>query len=130
MTVPFLIRVAAVLHWIIAVGLGVFCFPAIRNLLIGRDIPTVMGFPAYGHGPFERVGVSTTVPLLAAFLLVCMLEAIAGALLWGGHRSGAVLALMLLPAGGIFWWGFALPIPPVFALAWTILILLNWPALR
>jgi hypothetical protein len=130
MTVPALIRVAAILHWVIAVGLGVFCFPAIRNLLLGRDIPIVMGFPAYGRGPFERVGIPTTVPLLAAFLLVCILEAVAGVLLWGGHRSGAVLALVLLPVGGVFWWGFALPIPPIFALIWTILIFLNWQALR
>ena len=57
MNVPVLLRVAATLHWFIAVGFGVFCLPAIRNLLNGRDIPIVMGFPAYGRGPFERVGV-------------------------------------------------------------------------
>ncbi|MEZ4770191.1 MAG: hypothetical protein R2844_17415 [Caldilineales bacterium] len=129
-TVPTSIRVAAVLQLFIAVGIGVFCIPAIRNLLAGRDIPMVMGFPAYGHGPFERAGIPTTVPLLAAFLLVCILEFVAGVLLWGGHRSGAVLSLVLLPAGAIFWWGFALPIPPIFALVWTVLILLNWPALQ
>lgn len=33
------LRVAAILHWFVAVGFGVFCFPAIRNLLIGRPIP-------------------------------------------------------------------------------------------
>jgi len=130
MTVPTLIQVAAILHWFIALGFGVFCIPAIRNLLIGRDIPLVMGLPAYGRGPFERAGMPTTVPLLASFLLVCILEAVAGVLLWGGHRSGAVLALVLLPLGGVFWWGFALPIPPIFALVWTVLILLNWQTLR
>jgi hypothetical protein len=130
MSVPVLLRVAAILHWIIAVGFGAFCLPAIRNLLSGRDIPIVMGFPAYGRGPFERVGIPTTVPLLAAFLLVCVPEAVAAFFLWRGHTSGAVLALVLLPAGGAFWWGFALPIPPIFALAWTMLILLSWQALR
>jgi hypothetical protein len=129
-TVPVLLRVAAVLHWFIALGFGVFCLPAIRNLLAGRDIPIVMGFPAYGRGPFERVGLPTTVPLLAAFLLVCILEALAGVLLWGGYRSGAILSLVLLPAGAVFWWGFALPIPPIFAAVWTLFILLNWQALR
>jgi hypothetical protein len=123
------LRVAAILHWFVAVGFGVFCFPAIRNLLIGRPIPIVMGFPAYGRGPFERAGLPTTVPLLVAFLLVCVLEGVAGFLLWGGYRSGAVLALVLLPAGGVFWWGFALPIPPILALVWTILILLAWQTL-
>ena len=130
MAIPALLRAAAILHWIIAIGLGVFCVPVIRNLLIGRDIPIVLGFPAYGRGPFERVGIPTTVPLLAAFLLVCVLEAVAGCLLWRGSKPGAVLALVLLPVGGFFWWGFALPIPPIFALVWTVLILLSWQALR
>lgn len=130
MTVPVLIRVAAVLHWVIGVGCGVFCIPAIRNLLSGRDIPIVMGFPAYGRGPFERNGWPTTVPLLAAFLLVCILEVVAGLLLWGGYRSGAVMALVLFPVAGLFWWGFELPIPPIFAVAWTILIVVSWQALR
>ena len=130
MTVPALLRVAAVLHWIIAVGFGVFCVPAMRNRLLGRAIPIVLGVPTYGRGPFERVGIPTTVPLVAAFLVVCILEAVAGVLLWGGHRSGAVLALVLVPVGGLFWWAFALPIPPLFALGWTLLMLLNWQALR
>jgi transcriptional regulator with XRE-family HTH domain len=49
-------RVAAVLQWIIAVGFGVFCVPAMRNLLLGRAIPIVMGFPAYGRGSWPRPG--------------------------------------------------------------------------
>lgn len=124
-----LFRSAAVLLWIDAVGFGVFCLPAIRNLLAGDDIPFVMGFPAYGRGPFERAGVPTTVPLLAGFLLVCILEGVAGWLLWNGHRSGAILAIALLPFGAIFWWGFALPIPPLFAIARTILVVLSWSSL-
>lgn len=130
MTAQALLRGAAILQGFIAVGIGVFCFPAIRNLLAGRDIPLVMGFPAYGRGPFERVGIPTTVPLLAAFLLVCILELVAGVLLWDGHRTGAVLSFVLLPMGGIFWWGFSLPIPPIFAFVWTALILLGWQTLQ
>lgn len=127
-TVP--LRLSAVFFWITAVGLGIFCLPAIRNLLAGRDIPYVMGFPAYGKGPFEQVGIATTVPLLAAFLLVCVLEGLAAWLLWGGHKAGAILACAILPAGAAFWWGFALPIPPILALVRTVLILLSWQSLR
>jgi hypothetical protein len=29
----------------------------------------------------------------------------------------------------VYWWGFALPIPPMFAVARTIAILLAWRAL-
>jgi hypothetical protein len=63
MTALALLRATAILRWFIAVGFGVFCFPAIRNLLIGRPIPIVMGFPAYGRGRLERVGIATTIPL-------------------------------------------------------------------
>jgi hypothetical protein len=124
------VRIAAILSWVNAFGFGLPCLLAIRNLLAGRGVPTIMGFPAYGAGPLERLGVHTNIPLVAAFLLVCTLEGLAGFLLWGGHRTGAVLALALLPTGAVFWWGFALPLPPLFALARTVLILLSWPSLK
>ena len=59
---------------------GERCLQAIANLLSGRDIPYVMGFPAYGRGPFERYGLPTTVPLLVGFLAVCLLECLSGRL--------------------------------------------------
>lgn len=130
MNVPLSIRIAAVLLWTTAVGFGVFCPPAIRSLLAGGGIPRVLGFPAYGEGPFERHGIPTTVPLLVGFLLVCVLEGVAGWSLWGGHRWGGIVALALLPAGALFWWGFALPVPPPIALVRTVLILASWRALR
>lgn len=123
------LRTAAILLWTTAVGFGWFCIPAISGVQAGRGIPRVMGFPAYGAGPFERHGISTTVPLLTGFLLVCAAEAAAGWLVWGGHKSGAVLALALLPFGIAFWWGFALPIPPILAIVRTALIVLAWRAL-
>jgi hypothetical protein len=86
----------------------------------------VMGFPAYGRGPFEDHGVPTTVPLLLGFLAVCVLEGVAGWLLWSGSTTGAILALAALPFGAVFWWGFALPFPPIFAIARTALILAAW----
>jgi len=60
---------------------------------------------------------------------VCLLEALAGWLVWGGHRSGALLALALLPFGAVFWWGFALPIPPILAVIRTVIIVMQWEAL-
>jgi hypothetical protein len=130
MTVNVGLRIAAVLLWLNGVGFGVFTLPAIRNLLLGQDVPIVMGFKAYGGGPFERHGLNTTVWLLVAFLLAGVVECAAGWLLWRGHRSGAVLALAVLPFAGVFWWGFALPFGPVFAIPEVALILLNWRSLR
>jgi len=128
--VPTSLRAAAILLWINGVGFGVCCLPGIRNLLTGRDIPMILGFPAYGGGPFERHGIPTTVPLLAGFLLVCILECVAGWWLWSRSTTGAILAIALLPVGAIFWWGFALPIPPIFAIVRTVLIVLSWRSLR
>ena len=130
MTIPSSLRVAAVLVWIAAAGLGIPCLLAIRNLSSGRGIPLVLGFPAYGGGAFERHGLRTTVPLVAGFLLVCILEGVAGWLLWGGHRTGAILALALLAPGALYWWGFDLPYPPILAIVRTILIVVGWSSLK
>jgi hypothetical protein len=130
MSAPPLTQVTAVLLWIASLGFGLPCFPAIRNLLTGRELPLILGFRAYGGGPFERVGIHTTVTLLVAFLLVCILEGVAGRLLWGDEKAGAILALGLLPVGAVFWWGFALPIPPILAAVRTMLILLSWRSLK
>lgn len=85
-----------------------------------------MGFPSYGGGPFERNGIRSTVPLLVAFLFLCCFEVVAGALVWGGHRAGAWLGFALIAPCAWFWWGFALPIPPVFAAARSVLVLAAW----
>jgi hypothetical protein len=45
---------------------------------VTKEIPTVLGFPAYGRGPFEARGIRSTVPSLAGFLGVCVLEGVAG----------------------------------------------------
>jgi len=129
MTVQLSIRAAAALSGIFAFGLGVPCLMAIRSLSTRRGIAYVFGFPAYGGGAFERHGLPTTTPLLLAFLLVCILHAVAGYLLWGGHKSGAILSLALLVPGALFWWGFDLPYPPIVAVIQTVLLLIGWSSL-
>ena len=129
MDVPGSIRAAAALFVFTGLGFGIPVVPAIRNLAQHRDIPYLFGFPAYGRGPFEQHGLKTTIPLLVAFGLVCAVEILAGALLWSGHRNGAILGLAALPFGAVFWWGFALPIPPLVAAARTVLIVAGWSRL-
>jgi hypothetical protein len=120
------LRVASALLWLNALGFGLPGVLGIWSVSTGCGVPLVFGFPAYGGGPFEVQGIPTTIPLLASFLLICTLEGLAGWWLWRSHPRGAVLALVLLPVGAVFWWGFALPFPPLFALVRTVLILLNW----
>jgi hypothetical protein len=123
-------QAAAILLWFSAIGLAIPGLIGIKSLLEGRGIATVLGYPSYGGGPFEQHGLPSTVPLLLAFLVVCVIDFVAGVLLWQGLRSGAVLALIALPLGGLFWWGFALPYPPVIALVRTLLIALSWESLH
>lgn len=126
------LRAAAILVWLHAAGFGLPVIPVARSLALNRELPVVpvFGFRAYGGGWFERFEIATFVWLLMAFLLVCLLEALSGWLLWGARPSGAILALALLPVEAVFWVGFALPIPPVLALARTVLVVLGWGALR
>ena len=124
------LQISAILQWFVALGFGIFCIPAIWNLMKGKGILYVWGLPTYGEGPFERIGIHTTIPLLLGFFLVCILQAIAGVLLWQGLKSGAILALVLLPFGLLYWWGFALPVGPLCAIIWTILTVMNWSSLQ
>ena len=100
-----------------------------RHLAQTGQVWTFMGFPTYGDGPFDRHGISTTTTLLLAFLAVCILEVVAGVRVWGEHLDGAILALVLLPVEAVFWWGFALPFPPILAVARTVLLLGWWRGL-
>ena len=129
MNQPILVRVASGLLWLSTIGLGIPCLMSIRNLFAGRGIPYVFGFPAYGGGGFERHGLATSIPLLIGFLLVSVVEGLAGWLLWNGQKTGGILALILLIPGSVYWWGFDLPYPPIAAIIRTILILICWSSL-
>ena len=125
-----MMRAAAVLAWFAGLGFGLPCGYAIWYFADRGQVWTFLGFPTYGGGSFEDIGIQTTVPLLVLFLLVCAAELTAGWLLWQRRRAGAVLALALLPAEAAFWIGFDLPAGPVLGLARTALVLLGWPSLN
>lgn len=122
-------RTAAGLLLLTGLGFGLPCLYGLWHLRSTGEVWTFLGFPTYGEGPFERHGLPTSTWLLVAFALVCALEVVAGVRVWGGHLDGAVGALVLLPVEAVFWWGFALPIPPVFAVARTALLALGWRGL-
>lgn len=84
---------------------------------------TFLSFPTYGDGPFEDIGLHTSVPLLGAFLLICVAESVVGWLLWQHRQTGTVRAIALLPLEAAFWIGFALPFGPLLGLARTALVL-------
>ncbi|WAZ19130.1 hypothetical protein STRCI_000161 [Streptomyces cinnabarinus] len=90
-------------------GFGLPCAYAIQYLADHDRVWTFLEFPTYGGGPFEDTGLTTTVPLLSLFLLVCLGEVVMGWALWRGRRGAIALALALLPFEVAFWAGFALP---------------------
>lgn len=83
-----------------------------------------MGFPTYGNGPFERIGVQTNTALLVAFLLVCIAEVALGLMLWAGTPYAPIVSHALLPFEFAFWIGFALPLGPLLGIARTGLLIL------
>jgi hypothetical protein len=56
-----------------------------------------VGFPAYGGGPFERIGLRTSVPLLAVYVLVCLAEVAVGVMLLMKTPHAAAISHALLP---------------------------------
>ena len=120
------LRIAAVLHILNGLGFGVFIPFSIARLVQRDEILRVMGLPTYGEGPFQHRGIETSVPLLVGFLLVNLLLVVAGVLVWNGQRFGAILGVITLVPGAVYWWGFALPFGPLLGLGSALLVLTSW----
>ncbi|MQA09973.1 MAG: hypothetical protein GEU98_15745 [Pseudonocardiaceae bacterium] len=84
----------------------------------------------YGGQWSEQLTVPQFAATLAAFLALMVLLAHGGRLLWTGRRSGAVLVVATIPIEALFWFGYALPIPPVLALLRVVLVAAGWRSLN
>jgi hypothetical protein len=116
-------RIAAVLAWVAGFGFGLPALYATWYLADRGEVWTFLGFPTYGDGPFQQIGLESTVPLLAAFVLVCAAEVVLGWWLWRGRPGAWLLSLVLLPFELAFWIGFALPLGPILGIARVMLVL-------
>ena len=123
-------QIAAVLTWVYAAGFGIPAVYVVPYLVRNRELPTFLDlFPMYG-GPWSgRVEIRTLVVLLISFLVLTLVAAWAGWLVWNGSKTGAALSLVLLPVEAVFWLGFALPIPWVFGVARIAFLALAWKSL-
>ena len=125
------LQASSALALLVALGFGLPTPYAAMHLLREGRLPSFIGaFPMYGGGPFERLSHEGFAVALGLFAAVCAIDAFAAVLLWNGERTGAYLLIAMLPVGAIFWAGFALPIPPLLALARVVLLILGWSALR
>ena len=115
---------AGVVSLLLGLGFGLPCVFGIRHFAQTGEVWTFMGFPTYGEGPFERIGVQTSTALLVGFLSVCIAEVAVGVMLWADTPYAPAVSYALLPFEFIFWIGFALPFGPLLGIARTGLLLL------
>jgi hypothetical protein len=104
--------------WLVASGFGIPAPFVASHYLREGTLPSFMNlFPMYGGGMFDRFSPEVFGVLLGLFTALCALEAYAGWLLWNGETLGALITLALLPFEIVFWVGFAVPFPPLIAIA-------------
>jgi hypothetical protein len=128
--IRMMIKIAAICLWMGGLGFGLPCLYAMWSLMEGKGIARLMGYPTYGEGPFEKIGVHTTIPLLLGFFLVCGLECVAGWGVWNANKGSAVLSFAIIPVELLFYIGFALPFGPPFLILRVILLFISWSALQ
>ena len=116
-------RAAGLVSVLLGLGFGVPGAFGVSHFARTREVWTFMGFPTYGGGPFERVGVNTSVPVLVSFLAVCLAEVVIGVMLVMGVPKATRLSHALLPVEFAYWIGFALPAGPPLGLLRTVLLL-------
>jgi hypothetical protein len=119
-----MLRAAGVLSVVLGLGFGIPGILGAVHLARTGEVWRFLGFPTYGGGPFERIGLPPSVPLLVAFAVVCAAEVVVGVLLWTDAPHAGLLSYLLLPFELVFWVGFALPFGPLLGLARMTLVLL------
>jgi hypothetical protein len=119
-----MVTAAALCSLVLGLGFGIpGIFGTIHFARTG-EVWMFLGFPTYGGGLFERIGLPTSVPLLIGFVVVCLAEVAVGVMLLLDVPHASTAAYLLLPFEFVFWIGFALPYGPPFGIARTILLLL------
>jgi hypothetical protein len=128
---PPVAKAAAAVMWVYAACFGLPAIPVAVYLLRTGQLPWLFdAFPMYGGPWYDSGQPERFAAQLGAFLVVLLFVSWGGWLLWGGRRAGAVLAVATIPLEALFWYGFALPFPPLLALPRVALVIAAWPQLR
>jgi hypothetical protein len=86
---------AGLVSVLLGLGFGIPCAYSIRSLARTGEVWTFAGFPTYGNGPFEQIGLHTSPALLAGFLAVCIAEVAVGILLLAGNPMATKLSYVV-----------------------------------
>jgi hypothetical protein len=108
--------------WIVGV------IPTLYYALANGGLPILAGIPLLA-GPFESLGLNNLIVAGIGYVMVSALKILAAYWLSASRMDGAVLELALLGLSAIFWYGFALPLGPVFGVIQVVLLVLGWKAL-
>ena len=114
---------AASISAFLGLGFGIPGIAGLNHFARTGEVWTFVGFPTYGQGPFERLGIPTSTPLLAGFVAVCLAELVLGGLIATETPGAKVASAALLPVEMGFWVGFALPFGPPLGVARVLLLL-------
>jgi hypothetical protein len=83
----------------------------------------VDAFPVYGGPWYDSGQPEGFAAQLGAFFVMMLVVSWGGWLLWRGSRAGAIVAVVTIPVEALFWYGFALPIPPLLTLVRVALVI-------
>lgn len=119
-----MVNAAAICSIVLGLGFGIPAIAGTVHFARTGGVWMLVGFPTYGGGPFEQIGLPTSIPLLIGFALVCLAEVAVGVMLLLGVPHASTASYLLLPFEFAFWIGFALPFGPPLGVARTILLLL------
>lgn len=98
----------------------------VRYLFIHRSYPTWLGIKLLDGGPFARLGMDAIMLLAITYIIINAFKLLAAYWLWQLRMDGVVLEIILLMICAGFWYGFALPFGPPFALIQIVLMILLW----
>lgn len=125
--VPLAARAAAILLWLVAAGWALPAPWLMWWVVVRGRLPVLPYIGEPNGGPFyASLSHGAFVAVLGLSLVLGIAQIVAGVLLWNGEQAGAVLQFAILPVEAMFWYGFALPIPPLLAVIRVVLVLFAW----
>ena len=102
--------------------------PTLYYALTQKRLPTIGNIRLLA-GPFEKLGMDALIVAGIGFIIVSALKILAAYWLGQSRQDGAVLEIILLGLSAIFWYGFELPLGPVFGIIQVVLLVLVWKLL-
>ncbi len=124
-----LVKAVSVLFYVDGFLWSLGTLPVLRYAFVHRELPAIGGFRALS-GPFESLGMDALIVAGIVYVAVNALKILVGFWLWNARLDGAVLGLILVGLSAIFWYGFELPIGPLFGLPQVVLLVLAWSSLH